>query len=126
MKPWRSFCRLGPAAWGSRLSVQPKARVPPQLSRVRLNRRAGAQTTVESERQEAERQARKILDDEAIVAVEETREALQHIADGKTREAREAIERAQGKLDLLLTRNPASALLPVDLRSQGHRHCAER
>lgn len=76
------------------------------------------QTTVESERQEAERQARKILDDEAVVAVEETREALRHIADGKTREAREAIERAQGKLDLLLTRNPASALLPVDLQAR--------
>ncbi len=75
-------------------------------------------TTIEGERQEAERQARKILDHDAIAAVEETAQALQYIADGKTREAIRAVERTLGKLDLLVKRNGQSRFLPVDLEAR--------
>jgi hypothetical protein len=112
LSAWSGCVGLGSigSAEGESSPAAPPSRPEPQSRR--------AQITIESERQEAERQARKILDDKAVVAVEETKEALRYIADGKTREAIEAIEQTQGKLTLLLTRNPASVLLPVDLQAR--------
>jgi hypothetical protein len=75
----------------------------------------GAPSSVESERDEAEREAKKILDDDAISAIEETRNALEHISCNRTSEAQEALQRATGKTDILLARNSATALVPVDL-----------
>jgi hypothetical protein len=99
---------IGSTEGDSRHAVPP-SRPEPQSRRT--------QTAIEAERQEAERQARKILDDEAVVAIEETRKALRHIADSKTREAMQAIEWTQSKLDQLLARNPVSVFLPVDLKA---------
>jgi hypothetical protein len=48
-----------------------------------------------------------------MAAVRETRTAIAAIADGKTDDALAAIERATGKIDVLVSRNPATALLPV-------------
>jgi hypothetical protein len=74
---------------------------------------AQARPEIERQRKQAEEQARKSLDAEAVAAIEETRNALRAIADGRSEEALAAIERASGKVNVLVGRNPAAALLPV-------------
>ena len=68
---------------------------------------------VEQQRKSAEDQARKSLDQEAVAAIDETTNAIKAIADNKTDEALAAIERATGKINVVLARNPATALIPV-------------
>jgi hypothetical protein len=85
-----------------------------QESSSRDDVRAQARADVESRRSDAEQRARQDLDRDAIQAVEETRRALQALADGKTDDAVAAIERATGKIDVLTARHPEAALLPVD------------
>lgn len=68
---------------------------------------------VEQQRKSAEDQARKSLDQEAVAAIDETSNAIKAISDNKTDEALAAIERATGKINVLLARNPATALVPV-------------
>ena len=63
---------------------------------------------VEQQRKSAEDQARKSLDQEAVAAIDETTNAIKAIADNKTDEALAAIERATGKINVLLARNPAA------------------
>jgi hypothetical protein len=60
-----------------------------------------------------EQQAEKTVDKEAVAAIEETRNAVKAIAANKTDEALKAIERATGKISILLARNPSAALIPV-------------
>jgi len=62
---------------------------------------------------EAQQQAEKQLDQDAIAAIHETHNALKAIEENKIDEARSAIERATGKIDILLARNQAAALVPV-------------
>ena len=73
---------------------------------------------LERERREAERQAREILDQEAISAIQETRTAVEAIAGNNIEEAMQAIERATGRVDILLASKPAAALVPVDLEAK--------
>ncbi|HYR89916.1 MAG TPA: YfdX family protein [Terriglobia bacterium] len=68
---------------------------------------------LEQRRMEAQQQAEKQLDQDAIAAVQETRNALKAINENKIDEARAAIERAAGKIDILLARNEAAAFVPV-------------
>lgn len=68
---------------------------------------------VEGQRQEAEKQAAANLDQEAIAAITETTNALKAISENRMPDAMSAIERATGKIDVLLARNPKSALIPV-------------
>jgi hypothetical protein len=68
---------------------------------------------VEQQRKDAEQQVEKTLDKEAIATIEDTRNAVKAIEKGKTGEALAAIERATGKVNILLARNPAAALIPV-------------
>ncbi|WP_437284730.1 YfdX family protein [Sorangium sp. So ce406] len=70
---------------------------------------------VEKQRKEAEQQGEKTLDKEAIAAITETRNALKATAEDKRDEAAAALERATGKVSVLLARNPAAALIPVQL-----------
>ncbi|WP_437306459.1 YfdX family protein [Sorangium sp. So ce388] len=70
---------------------------------------------VEKQRKEAVQQGEKTLDKEAIAAITETRNALKAIAEDKRDEAAAALERATGKVSILLARNPAAALIPVQL-----------
>ncbi|HEV2319908.1 MAG TPA: YfdX family protein [Verrucomicrobiae bacterium] len=70
---------------------------------------------VEQQRKEAEQTAEKNLDQDAIAAIEATGKAIQAIADGKTDEALSEIEQATGKIDVLMARNPATALVPVSV-----------
>lgn len=74
---------------------------------------AQATTQIEAQRQDAEQQARANLDNDAIAAIRETQSAVKAITENKSAEALSAIERATGKLDILLARNPATALVPV-------------
>ncbi len=74
-----------------------------------------ARPDLERTRQSAEQQAEKTLDPEAVRAIEETEGAIRAIAANNTQEAMAAIERAVGKLNVLLSRNPDTALVPVNL-----------
>lgn len=79
------------------------------------NSAAQARPEIEKQRKAAEQQAHKTLDKEAIQAIDETRNAIKAISDNKVADALAAIERATGKIDILLARNPSKALIPVSL-----------
>ena len=72
-----------------------------------------ARPGVEKERKQAEDEAGKSLDRDAIAAIAETQKAIDAIASNKSDQALAAIERATGKINILLARNPATALIPV-------------
>ena len=55
------------------------------------------------------------LDQEAKAAIDETQKAIDAIAANKNEQALAAIEQATGKINILLARNPATALIPVSL-----------
>ena len=74
-----------------------------------------ARPELEKQRKEAQQQAEKQLDKEAVAAIDETDHALHAIAGNKPAEALDAIERATGKINILLARNPATAFIPVSL-----------
>ena len=82
-------------------------------SGARAQVQAQVQPDIEKRRQEAQQQAQKNLDQEAIAAITETENAIAAIASGNKAEALAAIERATGKINVLVARNPATALLPV-------------
>jgi hypothetical protein len=68
---------------------------------------------IENERKNAQQQAEQSLDQEAVAAIEQTRKAIDAISANKTDEALAALEQASGKINVLLGRNPAKALIPV-------------
>ena len=70
---------------------------------------------IESQRQQDESEAKQNLDQEAIAAVGQTEEAIKSITENKKDDALASIERATGKINILLARNPASALIPVNV-----------
>jgi hypothetical protein len=70
---------------------------------------------VEKQRNEQSRQAQSTLNQDAIGAIDETRNAIKAIGAGKNREALSDIETATGKINILLARNPATALIPVQV-----------
>jgi len=78
---------------------------------------AQANPEIERQRQQAEQQGRQNLDRDAIAAIEETRKAIQAIEQGKNDEAMAAIERANGKINILVARSPAAGLIPVNVEA---------
>ena len=70
---------------------------------------------IETQRQQNENEAKQTLDQDAIAAVGLTGAAIKSIAANKKDEALTSIERATGKINILLARNPASALIPVSV-----------
>ena len=88
----------------------------PDLQKQRNDAEQQARPEIDKQRQDAQQQAEKTLDKEAISAIEETNRAVNAIAANKTEEALAAIERATGKINVLLARNPANALIPVSLQ----------
>ena len=70
---------------------------------------------IESQRQQNESEAKQTLDQEAIAAVTQTEEAIKSITENKKDDALASIERATGRISILLARNPASALIPVNV-----------
>src|SRR5579883_1527111 len=71
------------------------------------------QQEIDNERQKATDEAERCLDREAVSAIEETRNAINAIEEGNTQEAIAALERAIGKLDILVARYPELGLVPV-------------
>ena len=71
------------------------------------------QVDAEATDQAAER--RKKVTADAVAAVNETKNALKLLDDKKTEEALAALERATGKLELILAREPTLALAPEDV-----------
>lgn len=72
----------------------------------------------ERQRQAAQQQAERGLDKEAVAVIADTQEALRAIARNDKPAAIAALERATGKANILLARNPATALIPTDVEVQ--------
>jgi hypothetical protein len=70
---------------------------------------------VKSQAENAISQQRKKIIDEAVSALAETKNALRALDEKKTEEALAALERASGKLNIVLARDPKLALAPVDV-----------
>jgi len=70
---------------------------------------------IEAQRQQNKNEAERRLDQEAIAAIEQTEEAIKSIAESKKDDALASIERATGKIHILLARNSSSALIPVSV-----------
>jgi hypothetical protein len=108
------FTVLGSANWS------PGADTPGGASAASANARAQSQAQanpgVEKQRQEAKQEARKTVDQDAAAAITETSNAVKAVAQGKADQAISSIERAIGKINVLLARNPANALIPVELQ----------
>lgn len=68
---------------------------------------------IEAQRQQSENEAKQTLDQDAIAAIGETEGAIKAITQNKKDDGLAAIERATGKINILLARNPATALIPV-------------
>lgn len=79
----------------------------------RMKAEQQARPDIEKQRKETEQRAANTLNADAIAAIDETEKALNAISLNKIDEAIAAIERATGKLDVLLARNPDTAFVPV-------------
>ncbi|MEO5970452.1 MAG: YfdX family protein [Bdellovibrionia bacterium] len=66
--------------------------------------------TVENNTQDQMAEKRQKISQEAMAAIRETQNALKSLDDGKTKEALSALERATGKLELILAREPTLSL----------------
>lgn len=77
---------------------------------------AQSRSELEQQRQEGDEQAKKTIVPEAAAAIEETRKALEALEKGQSKQALAALERATGKMDILLARYPDKALLPVSYK----------
>ncbi len=104
-----------PSQAGSQAQNPPSTHATADVQSQRNQAEQQVRPEVEKERKQAEDEARKTLDQEAVTAVAQTQKAVDAIAAGKTDEALAAIEQATGKINILLARNPANALIPVDL-----------
>ena len=74
---------------------------------------AKADTQVEKDAQDQTAEKRKEIVAEAVAALNETRAALKALDDKNGKEALSALERATGKLEIILARDPALALAPT-------------
>ncbi len=79
---------------------------------------AGAQ--IQAPRTNPPEAQRDKLVDEAVAALRETQNALTAIDQNKTDDAIAALERATGKLEIVLARTPTLALAPVDVSLVTH------
>lgn len=59
---------------------------------------------------------RKEIVSEAVSTLRETQDALKLLDEGKSKEALSALERATGKLEIVLARDPKVSLVPIDVR----------
>jgi hypothetical protein len=91
----------------------PQANVAPAKPQVDATQRQLG-PDVEEQRQQNQKDADKAVDKDAIAAVEQTKMALTAIQANKKTESLAALERATGKINILLARNAKSALIPVD------------
>jgi hypothetical protein len=92
-------------------ATQPQSNLDTQRQQAEQQARPG----VEKERKKAEDEAGRNLDQDAMAAISETQKAIDAIASNKSDQALAAIERATGKINVLLARNPATAIIPVSV-----------
>jgi hypothetical protein len=76
---------------------------------------AAADKKVEKAQQDQTAEKRKALFEEATTAIRETKNALKALDEKKSKEALAALERASGKLTIILSREPELALAPADV-----------
>jgi hypothetical protein len=76
---------------------------------------AKADSKIEQQKQDQAAEKRKQITAEAIAAISETRNALIALDDGKKSDAIASLERATGKLELILAREPNLALAPTNV-----------
>jgi hypothetical protein len=95
--------------------TQPATQPQPNLDTQRQQAEQQARPGVEKERKKAEDEAGRNLDQDAMAAISETQKAIDAIASNKSDQALAAIERATGKINVLLARNPATAIIPVSV-----------
>jgi hypothetical protein len=74
---------------------------------------ANAKVADQTQQQAAEK--RKQITAEAMVAINETRNALKALDEGKNEDALAALEKTTGKLELILTRDPQLTLAPTSV-----------
>jgi hypothetical protein len=74
------------------------------------------QAEVDNKATEKVDEKRKKIIADASAAINATKQALQALEEKNTEEALAALERATGKLELILVRDPALSLAPVDVR----------
>jgi hypothetical protein len=72
-----------------------------------------AKADIAREKQQAEQNAKQSLNQEAIEAISRTKEAISAIKANHNDQALSLIEQATGKINVLLARNPSTALIPV-------------
>jgi hypothetical protein len=75
--------------------------------------KAPAKPATQAQNQTEEK--RKTLLSDATSAIQETQSALKHLDSGKNKEALAALERATGKLEIILAREPALTLAPAEV-----------
>lgn len=73
-----------------------------------------AESTKRSEEKTTDK--RKEIVSEAVSTLRETQDALKLLDQGKNKEALSAVERATGKLEIVLARDPKVSLVPIDVR----------
>jgi hypothetical protein len=89
----------------------------PTLEMQRNRAEQQARPDLEKWRNEAEQQALKTLDKDAIAAIEQTAQAIDSMTAAKTADALKSIEKATGKVNIVLARNPDLALIPVSVEA---------
>ncbi len=73
---------------------------------------------VEQDSQKQATKKREQIASEALSALQETSNALKALDEGKTKEALSALEKATGKLEIVLAREPHLAFAPVSVTSR--------
>jgi hypothetical protein len=73
-----------------------------------------AETNKRSENKTGDK--RKEIVGEAVSTIRETQDALKLLDEGKSKDALAAVERATGKLEIVLARDPKVSLVPMDVR----------
>jgi hypothetical protein len=97
----------------SQVQTQPQPQSKQNFQQQRQAAESQARPDIEKEREKAKEKADQSLDQDAVAAVTETQTALNDIAANKKGDAISAIEAATGKINILLARNQAAALIPV-------------
>lgn len=88
----------------------------PMACASKTNDAASVKKEEKSPQQDQTAEKRKALFQEAIVAVRETKSALKALDEEKPKRALAALERASGKLTIILGREPELALAPFDVK----------
>jgi hypothetical protein len=97
----------------SQVQAQPQSQSKQSFQQQRQTAESQARPSIEKEREKDKENADQSLDQDAVAAVTDTRAALDDIAANKKGDAMSAIEAATGKINILLARNQAAALIPV-------------